>query len=294
MRAVGLISPGDMGHSVGEVLIKGGLVVVTCLEGRSARTRSLADKAGIKDLASYEDLVTESDVIISIVPPAEALAVARKVSDAAKEANASPLYADCNAIAPSTMRETADLVTKAGLGVVDAGIIGPPPRPTGVGGLTRFYASGADASRFQELSSYGLDSRVISSKIGDASALKMVYAASTKGYSALVTELLIAAKALGIYENLIAELSTSQPDRLKAMERTVPSMPVKSRRWVGEMLEIAKTFEEVGLTPKIFEGAAAMFDFVGSTSLAEETPESRDTSRTLEEALEVLRNELRS
>ncbi len=284
LKTVGLLSPGDMGHVVGEVLIQNGLEVVTCLDGRSERTRNLASKAGIKDLGSYQNLVQQVDIVISILVPSEASHAANRVVGALSGSERKIVYADCNAIAPATVKKIGEAIENAGSTFVDAGIIGGPPRSPG---RTRFYCSGPETSVFEELSKHGLDVRVVGKVIGQASGLKMCYAAQTKGYTALVTELLVAAQAMGLYEGLIEELQLSQGDRYRSMERGVPGMPTKARRWVGEMEEIAKTFEDLGLTPKIYQGAADMFRFVGETDLADETPENRDQSRTLAEVIKL-------
>jgi 3-hydroxyisobutyrate dehydrogenase-like beta-hydroxyacid dehydrogenase len=138
-----------------------------------------------------------------------------------------------------------------------------------------------------QLGSYGLDVPVISDRIGDASAIKMCYAGLTKGLTALCTELLVAAEALGIREALFEEYNISQGAMLKRMEGGLPGMPPKSRRWVGEMEEIAATMAGVGLTGKFHEGAAEIYRFVGDSSLADRAPEDPDAP-TLEEMLQLL------
>ena len=278
---IGLLSPGDMGHAVGEMLIRHGAKVITCLEGRSARTRGLAEKAGIGDVPSYGDLVKETDLIISILVPSEAERTAARVAEAVNGADL--VYVDCNAIAPATAKRIGDVITGAGGQIIDAGIIGGPPREPKT---TRFYCSGPDTSAFMQLNDYGLDVRSVGNEIGQASGFKMCFAAGTKGVTALQTELLVAAKALGLYDALIDELGMG--DRLAGMERGIPGMPVKAKRWVGEMEEIAKTFGDLGLTPKMYEGAADMYRLVSETPLADETPETRDKSRTLAQVVAVL------
>ena len=156
------------------------------------------------------------------------------------------------------------------------------------GTVTRIYASGKDAGEFAELRNYGLDIRVIGEEIGQASGLKMVYAAMTKGTSALSIELLVAARRMGLYDALIGEFKMSQADRLESLGRSLQSVPSKSRRWVGEMEEIARTFGSLGLTPKILEGAADLYRFVGSNPVSDETPETIDRQRTLEQLISLL------
>jgi 3-hydroxyisobutyrate dehydrogenase-like beta-hydroxyacid dehydrogenase len=123
--------------------VEHGVRVITCLEGRSERTRLLAAEAGIQDVASYRELVTLSQLVLSIVVPAQARIVAervaRAITDMIKGAGIDLTYADCNAIAPQTVLGVERIITTAGARFVDAGIIGSPP---GVGGRNRFYVSG--------------------------------------------------------------------------------------------------------------------------------------------------------
>ena len=215
IETVAVLAPGDMGHAVAAVLKAGGLRVVTCLAGRSARTRALAAKAGVEDLGDDAALVRAADVLLSILVPAQAEALAGRIAAALRATPADLLYVDCNAIAPETARAVGAVVEAAGARFVDAGIIGPPPRAGAKG--TRFYASGAAAADFAQLRDYGLDVRIIGERAGDASALKMCYAALTKGTTAIMTELAVAAARLGVSEPLRAEFELSQPEMLERM-----------------------------------------------------------------------------
>ena len=282
---IGILSPGDMGHTVGDVLRQNGLRVITCLEGRSARTRALAEKAGIIDVPTYRQLVTEATLVLSIMVPAQAMSAAEAIADALRETDTRLTYADCNAIAPQTVRKLGEVITSAGGTFVDASIIGPPPR---IPGATRFYASGSELEAFLALNRYGLDVRPLGDEVGLASAIKMCYASLTKGLTALCTELLTAAARLGVSDALTAEFRLSQSALFERMEKGLPSMPPKANRWIGEMEEISATFEHVGLTPKILAGAADMYRFVGETHLAELPPEARDKFPTLEELIAIL------
>jgi 3-hydroxyisobutyrate dehydrogenase-like beta-hydroxyacid dehydrogenase len=172
---------------------------------------------------------------------------------------------------------------------IDAGIIGGPPRP---GSSTRIYASGPDTAPLEELRGCGLDVRVVGPATGQASGLKMVYAASTKGATALWTELLVAARALGLDEALLAEFGLSRSGIAQQMMGGIPSMPRRARRWVGEMEEIAATFAALGLTPRILEGAADMYRLVSDTPLADHT--SREPDPALDTILDTLAERLRA
>ena len=284
VKKVALLSPGDMGHVVARVLRNHGMTVLTCLEDRSDRTRGLAREAGVEVAPSYPDLVRQADLIVSILVPDQAIFAAQKVA-AAVEPGTSFLYADCNAISPATALAIERIVAERGGRFIDGGIIGPPPRKPKT---TRFYVSGPAAGELETLQSFGLDVRVVGDRVGQASGLKMTYAALTKGFGALATALLVAAQRMGLYEDLAAEFQLSQSARYDWMEEWLPSIPPKAERWVGEMEEIAKTLGEQGLTPLIHQGAADVYRFIGQSPLAEETPETRDQSRTLARVIEIL------
>jgi hypothetical protein len=214
-----------------------------------------------------------------VLVPARALDLAREVAGAIRATGAAPLYVDCNAIAPRTVRQIGETILSAGGRFADAGIIGPPPRRPG---QTRFYTSGPGAAEFAALAAFGLDVRVIEGEIGAASGLKMCYGALTKGLQALGTELLVAAERMGLGAVLRAEQRESIPDVLGWLERGMPTMPPKAHRWVGEMEEIAACFADVGLTPRILLGAADIYRFVASTPIGKETPETRDRNRGMD------------
>jgi 3-hydroxyisobutyrate dehydrogenase-like beta-hydroxyacid dehydrogenase len=283
---VAIMSPGDMGHAVAAMLRGHGLRVITCLAGRSGRTRALAERAGMEALPDDDALVRDADFLLSILVPAQAEHLARRIAAALERTRAQMVYVDCNAIAPQTARRIGAIVEAAGARFVDAGIIGPPPGP---GARTPFYASGAHARDFAVLRDFGLDVRPVGERPGDASALKMCYAALTKGTTALMTELSVAAERLGVGTVLRQEFLESQPAALERMASNLPSMIPKAHRWVGEMAEIATTFEDCGLTPKTYLGAAEIYDFVAQTPLGRVSPEAwRDKGSSLEEIVAEL------
>lgn len=253
MTTVAVISAGEMGAAVGRSLRAAGLRVLTVLDGRGARTRERAAQAGLVDAGTLAEAVRRADVLLSILPPGSALELARAVGP-----DAGPLYVDCNAVSPATVRAIA---AAAGERFVDAGIIGAPGAP-------RFYASGPRAA---ELAALPLDVRVLDGEVGQASALKMCYAALTKGLTALLTESMVTAAEHGIGDALRQELADSQPQFLAGARRLGGMVP-KAYRWVAEMEEIAATFEQAGLTPLMLRGAAEVYRTVESARASAATP----------------------
>lgn len=289
-QTVAILAPGDMGHSVAAVLRHGGLRVLTNLAGRSPRTAQLAKQAGIEPVADDAALVRSVDVLLSIVPPGEALSVARRVAAALRNTGSKLVYVDCNAISPRTTCEVGDIVTAAGAVFVDGGIIGPPPQ---VGGTkTRLYVSGAEAGRVVELARSGFDIRAVEGAPGAASALKMCYASMTKGMMALATQAFVSAETLGVRQALATEMAISRADVLADIDRNLPRVPPKAYRWVAEMEEIAATFADSGFTPQVFEGIARVFRTVADSPLGRETPEVRSRGATVADYVGALAAEL--
>jgi RimJ/RimL family protein N-acetyltransferase/3-hydroxyisobutyrate dehydrogenase-like beta-hydroxyacid dehydrogenase len=270
-----------MGHAIGRALREGGLDAITCLDGRSQRTRALAQSAGLRVVPTLEALVAEADIVLSILVPDAALHTARCVAAVMRASGARPAYADCNAVSPATAAQIAAEMVEAGAAPIDAGIIGGPPR---AGQSPRIYASGPHAHLLAQLAGHGLDVRALPGPIGQASALKMCYAALTKGASALQIAALTAAEPLGVAEALHAELAASQP-QLVAQLGGVARVSAKAFRWVGEMEQIAATFASVGVTPRLHEGAADVFRLVAQGPLGDERPETVDPGRTWQQTV---------
>jgi len=288
IKSIAILSPGDMGNAVGKMVRAHGLRVIAALDERSARTKQLALNAGIEDVGSVDRMVAEADIILSILVPAQATAAAQTVAAALKKSSRSLLYADCNAIAPETVKGIDQIIRSAGGRFVDASIIGGPPRDFEG---TRIYASGEEAAVLAGLRDYGLNIIDMHSAVGQASAIKMCYGALTKGTTALYTEILTAAAALGVADALAAEFQHSQATRYADMQKGLPGMAAKAHRWVGEMEEIAKSFGDVGLTPNIFLGAADIYRHVASTSVGQVTPE--EPKPDFHEMVAVLANALK-
>ena len=282
ISTIAVMSPGDMGHAVGRTLRESGFRVITALAGRSTHSRDLAARGGLEDVDTPTQLVAAADLVLSIMPPDAAQAFASDAAEAMQSAGAAPLFVDCNAIAPATTQQIGSIVGAAGAQFVDGGIIGPPP---GTAKPPRLYVSGADAEQLLPLDGRELKIVSLGPQIGRASALKMCYAALTKGTMSLDAAVLLAGTQLGVYEELKAELTSSQPAASKRMESRVPWLATDAGRWTGEMEQIAATFGSVGLPAGFHSAAAEIYRLLASTQLAEETRESADRSRTLDDAL---------
>jgi len=191
-----------------------------------------------------------------------------------------------NAIAPQTIRSIASLFPHGNF--VDGCIIGLPPGSREH--IPTLYLSGEYSQKIADLFQYTdlIKTSVIGNEISQASALKMCYASLTKGVTAIAIQSCITAKKFGLDEILFDQLKQSMPYMFERINKSIPHMPPKAGRWVGEMEEIAKTYEDIGLSPKLFQGAAETYQFVAETPLGKEIIEERNKGQTLNDALEIM------
>ena len=190
VKKVAILSPGDMGHAVGRALAEHGIEILTSLAGRSERTQTLARAAGFKEVPTLEDVVSEADLVLSILVPSHAETFARELAAALKNTGAAPYIADCNAISPIRSAMIEVLIDSAGGKFIDGSIIGGPPGP---GVPPRFYVSGIHAQAMLPLDGKGIAVKSLGETTGRASGIKMCYAALTKGTSTLQVALLTVA-----------------------------------------------------------------------------------------------------
>lgn len=268
---IGLLHPGEMGSAVGACLTRQGFGVLWASDGRSRASAGRAAAAGLRDAGTAAGLAGQAGVILSVCPPQAALAVARSVTGTPGPDQPVPggprpagparlfsgVYVDANAVSPATAREVARIVEASGASYVDGGIIGPPPTSAGE---TRLYLSGPRAGEIAGLfAGTALDAQVISDRPGQASALKMAYAAWTKGTAALILAVRALARAEDVEEALLAEWQQSQPALPARSQSAARSAAEKGWRWTAEMEEIAATMAAAGLPAGFHQAAAEVY-----------------------------------
>jgi 3-hydroxyisobutyrate dehydrogenase-like beta-hydroxyacid dehydrogenase len=255
---IGLLHPGAMGAAVGGALVGAGLEVAWASAERSDQSRARADRAGLTDLGTIEQLVTGSDMILSVCPPEAAVRVAEQVATQGFAGT----YLDANAVSPATADRIGGIVRASGAIFVDGGIIGLPPE---VAGTTRLYLSGNDADAASDrLRNSVLDVIALTDEGGaastaSASALKMVYAAWSKISTALLLSTVETAGRLGVGGALADEWVLSQPAAVARLAGAQSSADAKGWRWGFEMEEIAATFASVGSPAGFGEAASDVF-----------------------------------
>ena len=274
-----------MGSAIGAGWVAGGCAVLTCLAGRSARTQALSDAAGLTSVASLDELVSGSDIVVSVVPPGAAVVAAGSIAEAAVRTGRHVLAVDLNAIAPATVDRVAAALAPAGLDLVDGSISGAPPTRDNP---VRVYACGPRAAEFAQLPNPLLDVVVLDGPVGSASALKMCTASMYKGTQALVMQALITADTYGVRDQFLADTARAWPVDVPGWHTSVAVAASKAWRFVDEMHEIAATQRAVGLPGALFDAMAEVYARAARTPLGRTPVEDLDRSASIDEVLRGL------
>ena len=254
MQTIGLVHPGAMGSVVAGSIKNSGYEVLWASENRSDASQERAEEAGLVDVGTLRELCERSAAIVSICPPH----AAEDVADAVVAAGYHRFFLDANAISPQRTARMGEKMTAAGITFVDGSIVGGPPREPG---QTWLYLSGPEAGEAASFFERGpLETEIIGPEVGKASALKMCFAANTKGTTALLSAILGAAEALGVRDTLEKQWSRRDPGFAEEIHRRVAGTAY-SRAWrfVGEMEEMADTFDGAGLPAGYFSAAAETY-----------------------------------
>lgn len=281
---VGILSIGEMGYHWARLLTSHGVDVLTYAKDRSEVTRKRAENAGVRSVSSMERLVTESDLIVSVVVPFAARRVASKVSKALlKVRKEGCLYLDANATSPMTAKEIKQILSPAKANFIDGCIIGSAAQ---IGRSAAVYVSGPMAEQIRPLGQLGFSVRVLGSEIGQSSAFKIVYAGLTKGLQGLFVELLIGARKFGLLDEILRRYDESFPGLVGKVASSIAALPVHAGRRAEEMVELAQTFRHHGLRPVMAPATRKVLGEIAALN-AGKASETGARERALLETLEL-------
>ena len=246
---IGILHPGEMGISLAAAAQNSGCEVYWASEGRGEKTRQRAAQFRLHDAETLAALCRQCPVLISVCPPYAAESLASDVAAAGFKGT----FVDANAIAPQRTIKMSEMMSAAGVNFIDGGIVGPPAWKPG----TTLYLSGPRAMDIPNCFKAGpVAVKIIGTSVGKASALKMCYAANTKGTVALLAAILATAETLGVRKELFERWREEDAAFPEQVERRLQGNTSKAWRFVGEMEEISKTLSDAGL-PGGFHAAAA-------------------------------------
>ncbi|UXY24973.1 DUF1932 domain-containing protein (plasmid) [Streptomyces cynarae] len=247
---VGILHPGSMGAAIAACAATNAATVLWCADGRSPASTARAEKAGLTSVATLPELLDRSDIVISLCPPAAAEDLARDVA----QAGVARVYVEANAINPERAARIAGLLAPEAT-VVDASVVGSPP----VRGKTpTLYLSGppAETAQLEELfAGTAVRTKVLGGEIGQASALKLAYAAYQKASRVLVALATGLAREHGVDQELIGIASRRTTSYLSEPEY-IAKTAARAWRWGPELQEAADMLAAAGLPPEMLRAAA--------------------------------------
>ena len=275
MKKFGILHPGQMGISVANSAKNSGWEVFWASAARSEQTRQRAAEYNLKDVETLDRLCQTCNVLVSVCPPHAATEIANQVLATGFQG----IYVDANAIAPQRVIPMGQRMANAGIDFIDGGIIGGPAWEAE---RTWLYLSGPNAQAAADCFTAGpLETSVIGDEIGKASALKMCFAAYTKGTTALLCGILAAAESLGVRHELETQWSRGGSDFTEQTQNRVQRVTGKAWRFEGEMKEIAATLASAGIPGNFHTAAAEIYRRLADFKDTPQTPE-------LEEVLNAL------
>jgi 3-hydroxyisobutyrate dehydrogenase-like beta-hydroxyacid dehydrogenase len=284
LRRIGILSIGEMGYHWARLIADRGGEVITCFNGRSEVTRKRAENAGARAV-SMEKLVTDADLIVSVVVPFAAKRVASKVAKALlKTGKEGALYLDANAISPMTAREIAELLAPARAVFVDGCIIGSA---TKMADKSVVYVSGPEAERIKALGDLGFNVSALGPEVAQASAFKVLYAGLTKGLQGLLVELLVGSIKFGLLDELLKRYDKSFPGLVTSVGSSINALPVHAGRRAEEMVELAQTLAHKGMKSHMAPAVRKVLKEIAALKLGKAS-ETGARAGDLRETLELM------
>lgn len=287
---IAVLSIGQMGLGISSLLIAHSYRVITNVSDRSAATQDRAKFANIECVSSDEEVVAQADVVLSIVPPRDAVATAERIVAASKKSTSGKelWYFDLNAVSPSTARSIEQLLKPcANTKFVDGGIIGGPPSLSS--STNSWTKPGIPISSPHvypdETFSSVLNMRNVGTEIGKASGLKCCFAALSKGFTALALQSFSTASSLGVYDELQDYLADNNASAGERARKSVVGCVPKAYRWVEEMNQIGECFAAEGgweERAKVFREIAGVYSGLADVVEKEGIENMKDTQGVVE------------
>lgn len=271
---------GAMGQRWTELLAPKGIKVITTVEGRGEATSAAAKRLGAQILPTVDDVIRESDIVVSLVAPEAAEEVGMKVAAAMRRTGAHPIFVECNATAPDRTTRIGEAIMKEGGRYVDGCVVGPASRLGHDWSVC--YLSGEPAPEIARLIGDAFPVHVFDDGIATVSSFKMAYAAFNRGLGSLLIEAFIMAERYGALDNVLDYMYKRFPDIMKQMDYYLPGMPAQAVRRVGEMLDVAGTMEARGIQPSMIPQAVKILRAISQADLPEVDPKGSHRQQVAE------------
>ncbi|MFB7124569.1 DUF1932 domain-containing protein [Kitasatospora sp. NPDC056273] len=254
MSTITVLHPGQMGAAIAAQAVAAGHQVLWLPEGRSESSRRRAAEAGLLPADDLATALEQSEIVISVCPPAAAEEVAAEV---AAVPSYTGLYVDANAISPTRAGSIAHILSEAGATFLDGSIIGPPPAASTT---ARLYLAGDPVAARRVAAIFDgtlVAARCLDRDAGAASALKLAFASYQKAARTLVGVAHALADQHGVTAELIDE-GRAMAGPLLADRDYLRTVAPRAWRWAPEMRDVADTLVDSGLPADLAHAAAVV------------------------------------
>jgi 3-hydroxyisobutyrate dehydrogenase-like beta-hydroxyacid dehydrogenase len=273
LQRIGLIGHGEVGKTfTGGLKDKPGVTATGAWDLKFANpaTRGFeldqCSLHGVTAHGSMRELCEASDLVISAVTASNTLAVAQ---EAAQFIRAGSVFLDLNSASPGTKQQAAALIDARGADYVEAGVMTSVP-PYGI--RVPMLLGGLEARPLAELlTSWGMDAKAVSEKLGVASAIKMCRSVMIKGLEALVIESYTTARKYGVEDYVLPTLQETFPsiDWQQQGAYFFSRVVQHGKRRAEEMREAANTVKEAGFAPFMASAIADKQQWVSDRARAD-------------------------
>jgi len=247
---VAVLYPGEMGAVLAGLLMRRGARVVTTLQGRGPSTVQRCRETGVIELDSLRQVVREAAVVFSLVPPAQAQAMARAYCELAHLSPPGALYVDANSIGPGLAESLSAQLAEHGRGFVDAAINGLAANAASGGTL---FLSGPRAAEVAELVTPAMRVQVLGDGPAAASALKMALGGLAKGLCSLFVETALLADCHKMLPQMLEATAGIYPGVYAIVQRMLPTYALHAERRATEMAQVEQTLRAAGVEPVVIE-----------------------------------------
>jgi 3-hydroxyisobutyrate dehydrogenase-like beta-hydroxyacid dehydrogenase len=284
MNRAGILYTGEMGTALSRNLLHSGFKVLSCVSGRSDRTRMNAENNGVTLKENIEEVIAESSLIFCLVPPNYAVDTAEMVSGAMRKTGKYPLYVDCNSVGPGTMRGIESVIKRCGGELLDGVFVGSASM---LESKTTLYLSGERTEELARLLEQALRVITLGKEVGEASAFKMCFAGFNKGLVALFLEIMAVADRIGRREILLHSLEDFYSGTVETVRRLLPTYPIHCERRIQEMEELVSFLRELGQVPAMSSGICSVLESFREIFIDQIGEKGKEKRWTPNEILEI-------
>ncbi len=269
--SVGFVGFGEAGIAIAKGLQGEGVTQMSLCHLRKDDPRRVAwikeqaKEAGVRYMETIPEVVNSAQFIFSVVSSDGAVTAAEKAVGSLKSGKT---FLDLTSSFPEDMKSIAKKIEPTGAKFVDGAMMAALPQHRH---KVLTYVAGPHAKETAEvLNAWGMNLKVVGDQPGQASAIKLVLSVGTKGFEAVLVEMLLAAHHYGVENHVLSALNEFFKKGLdSAIHRLVGSDAVHAGRRVKEMESSVKLLESLGVEPLMSRATVQRLRWSASLGLAE-------------------------